>query len=127
MVDVEEEVFGAKHDEGAYDCALKSVERVESEKEPGQFFRVWTFGIVDTTEELSGTTSMLMTTKSKAYQWATALNGGKAPSGLTVNELLGRKVIVSIDDEEKITGLHPVIVKAKPKAAEAFDGDDDPR
>ncbi len=124
MVDVEEEVFGATHEEGAYDCVLKSITKVESEKEPGNYFRVWTFGIVDTTEELSGTTSTLMTPKSKAYQWATALNGGKAPSGLTLLQLLGRKCIVTINSEEKIESLHPVITRPAKKLAEAFDGDD---
>ena len=126
MVDVEEEVFGATHEEGAYDCVLKSITKVESEKEPGNYFRVWTFKVNDDDSELSGTSSLLMTPKSKAYQWATALVGGKAPSGQTLASLLGRKCIVTIDENEKITSLHP-IVKVKKAVVEAFDADDDPR
>ncbi len=119
---VESQANVVKIDEGIYPAKLKSIEKRTIRTRDGQEREVfvWTFE-VDTKEEiveLQGLTNARVSTginPSKAYRWLCAILGRQLEVGekIKVEDLIGRKCIVVVEDRETRFGVVSRVVDVK--------------
>jgi hypothetical protein len=100
-------------EDGAYDAKLVNVEQKETKF--GDRL-MWTFQIDGENTEVVGFTSMSLSTKAKAYQWAAAIAGEIEPKlGWGPEDLIGGECVVVLDAAEDAQGTEKnKVVKVKP-------------
>ena len=91
---------------GTYKASLVEVSIRETESPPGsgniQEYRIWDF-LADVNGELvpvSGTSSLNNSPKSKAYAWLTALIGYAPKAGETIEDPIGKTVLLTIGQKD---------------------------
>jgi hypothetical protein len=99
-------------DDGAYDAKLTNVEQKETKF--GDRL-MWTFEVDGESTEVVGFTSMSLSTKAKAYQWAAAIAGEIDPKlGWGPEDLIGGECIVVLEAAEDAQGTEKnKVVKVK--------------
>jgi hypothetical protein len=100
-------------EDGAYDAKLVNVEQKETKF--GDRL-MWTFQIDGENTEVVGFTSMSLSTKAKAYQWAAAIAGEIEPKlGWGPEDLIGGECVVVLEAAEDAQGTEKnKVVKVKP-------------
>ena len=91
---------------GTYKATLTEVSIKETESPPGSGtitqYRLWDF-LADVNGQLtpvSGTSSLNTGPKSKAYQWLTALIGKAPQAGETIEDPIGKMVLLTISRKD---------------------------
>jgi hypothetical protein len=100
-------------EDGAYDARLVNVEQKETKF--GNRL-MWTFQVDGENTEVVGFTSMLPSTKAKAYQWAVAIAGEIHPKhGWGPEDLIGGECVVVLEATEDAQGTEKnKVVNVKP-------------
>jgi len=102
--------------EGIHRAELIDIEDIDTQF--GQSWR-WVFDLVDFPEEtlVSGVSSQKMTTRSKAYEWVSALLGREPEPGeeIDFDDLIGRQVMVTVKNRTMRDGseISNVVALAK--------------
>lgn len=121
-ITVEQSAGVALVEEGLYKAMLTDI--VDVDTQFGQSWR-WIFDLIDYEEEtlVSGITSQKMTTRSKAYEWASVLLGREPEPGeeISFEDLIGKQAMVTVKNRTMRDGreISNVVALAKmPKRRE---------